>query len=83
MAEWFAPRHSKHAASNSTRIKEWISFRLALDHDATVMVTGLRCSEPGCPALETVIAILNDAGNQQYKLHKSKAEVVAADIQVL
>jgi len=33
--------------------------------------------------LETVIAILNDAGNQQYKLHKSKAEVVEADIQVL
>ena len=46
MAEWFAARHSKHAASNSTRIKEWISFRLALDHDATVMVRSFVARSP-------------------------------------
>lgn len=47
------------------------------------MVTELRCSEPGCPLLETVIAILSESGNRQYKLHKPIAEVGEDDVRDL
>jgi hypothetical protein len=40
-----------------------------------VMVTELRCSEPGCPPIETVIAILSKGANRQHKLHKRIEEV--------
>lgn len=58
-----------------------LSFRFGSDSSVTVIE--LRWSEPGCPTLETLIAILSDAGKQQYNLHKSVAEVVEVDIQVL
>jgi hypothetical protein len=47
------------------------------------MVTELRCSEPGCPPLETVIAILSENGSRQYRLHKSIEEVAEDDIRRL
>lgn len=63
------------------RIKDWVRDRFALGDDVVVMVTELRCSEPGCPPLETVIAILDGPGSKrQYKLHKGTAEVVRQDI---
>ncbi len=46
----------------------------------TVMVTELRCTEPGCPALETVIAILDTPGQpRQHKLQKPLADVTISD----
>jgi len=56
-------------------------FRLV--EDDTVMVTELRCSEPGCPPLETVIAVLSSSGSRHFKLHKSAAEIARADIDEL
>ncbi|MEM9039510.1 MAG: hypothetical protein AAGD33_06415 [Actinomycetota bacterium] len=50
------------------------------DVDATVLVTELACSEPGCPPIETVIAVLADTGNVQYKIHKPVAEVDVDDV---
>ncbi len=63
------------------QIKEWVRQHFALSDEAVVMVTELRCSEPGCPPLETVIAILDGPGSRrQHKLHKSVAELEAEDI---
>lgn len=68
----------------STRIKQWVAARFALDEDTSVLVTELRCTEEGCPPLETVIAILETPGKpRQYKLHKSMAEIIADDIVAL
>ena len=67
-----------------TRIKQWVAARFALNEDIPVMVTELRCTEPGCPPLETVIAILATPGQpRQYKLHKAMAEIIADDIVAL
>jgi hypothetical protein len=65
-------------------IKGWVSEALALPDDVTVMVTELRCSEPGCPPLETLIAVLRpSAPPEQRKLHKTAAEITADDIRGL
>jgi hypothetical protein len=73
-------------AGNVRRIEQirlWVRERLTLTEEAFVLVTELRCSEPGCPPLETVIAILDGPGQQrQFKLHRAIAEIEAADIRL-
>ncbi len=47
------------------RIKEWV----------------MRCTEPGCPPLETVVAILDGPGNRrQAKLHLPVAEITEQEV---
>lgn len=63
------------------RIKEWVKQSFNLPTDAVVMVTELRCTEPGCPPLETVVAILDGPGNRrQAKLHLPVAEITEQDV---
>ena len=40
-------------------VKRWAAEVFRLPESASVLVTELRCGEPGCPPLETVIAILS------------------------
>jgi hypothetical protein len=64
------------------RIKGWVQWHWRLDDSTVVMVTQLRCHEPGCPPIETVIALLPMAGARwQTKLHKAPEDVTEADIQ--
>ena len=47
------------------------------------MVSELRCSEPGCPPLETMIAVLDGPGRRrQFKFHKPIADVTQDDIEL-
>lgn len=65
-------------------VKGWVVETLALPDDVTVMVTELRCAEPGCPPLETVIAVMRPgAAPEQRKLHKATADITADDIRSL
>jgi len=64
----------------SAEIKAWTAEILSLGEEATVMVTELACSEPGCPPLETVVAILQAGDNRQMKLHKAMAEVTREEL---
>lgn len=65
-------------------IKGWVAEALALPDDVTVMVTELRCTEPGCPPLETVIAVLRPGQPpEQQKLHQASATITADDIRGL
>ncbi|MEM7094264.1 MAG: hypothetical protein AAF567_14775 [Actinomycetota bacterium] len=45
-----------------------------------MLVTELECSEPGCPPIETVIALLREGEQVQHKIHKPIAEVSEADV---
>ncbi|MFO0954303.1 MAG: hypothetical protein U0835_24730 [Isosphaeraceae bacterium] len=63
------------------RIKGWVAEALRLPEGAAVMVTQLQCREPGCPPLETVIAILDgSATNRKKTLHKAAADVSREDV---
>jgi hypothetical protein len=83
MSGLFASRRPLGTSPYTARIKRWVRELFALSDEATVMVTELRCSESGCPPLETMIAILNESGNRQYKLHKSIEEVMEDDVRRL
>jgi len=83
MPDLFAPTPRTGASSNCGNVKRWVRDLFVLADEATVMVTELRCSEAGCPPLETVIAILSVDGNRQYKMHKPMAEVTQDDLRGL
>jgi hypothetical protein len=71
-------------AAASARVRQWARELWQLGDEDSVLVTQLRCSEPGCPPLETVIVIAA-AGQPtvQHKLHKPTAEVSREDLQAL
>jgi hypothetical protein len=65
------------------QIRSWVKDRLDLDEETIVMVSELRCSEPGCPPLETLIAVLDGPGQRrQFKFHKAIADMTTNDIDV-
>ena len=63
------------------RIKQTTRTALNLAEDAAVSVSELACREPGCPDIETVIAILL-AGQppRVFRFHKAIIEVDSADL---
>ena len=66
------------------RIKSWTREIWSLSDDTTIMVTELECREPGCPPIETVIAVLEGPGlTKQYKIHKTTDGVGRHDLELL
>lgn len=62
--------------SRLREVKEWVREGLALPPAATVLVSELECKEPGCPPLETMIAILHGPGQRtERKIHLAVAEL--------
>lgn len=70
MFESVSPGNSRARLQKIKNIKSWAIQSLGLDSDVNLLVTELRCTEPGCPPLETVIAVLySDGAKKQYKIH--------------
>jgi hypothetical protein len=61
-------------------LKQLVHDLLGLEDEAVVMVTELQCAEPGCPPVETVIAVLRVGARRELKLHKPIVEVTRADL---
>ncbi|MFO0823969.1 MAG: hypothetical protein U0792_12805 [Gemmataceae bacterium] len=62
-------------------IKVWMREVLGLAGDAVVMVTELRCGEPGCPDVETVIVVMGEPGKgRHHRLPKPVREVTHFDV---
>jgi len=70
----------KPSPEHIARVKTWVQQSMALPESATVMVTELACREPGCPPLETVIAILDGATQRKHTLHKAVLDVTEGDV---
>lgn len=67
-----------------TEIKTWVRELLPLAPETSILVTELACTEPGCPPLETVVAVLKGPGeNVQQKIHRSVVEITKEDIVTL
>jgi hypothetical protein len=63
------------------RLQAWTREQFALATDATVFVTELACTRPGCPPIETVIAFwLDDGQRRHFKIFKPLHEVVRDDL---
>jgi hypothetical protein len=69
------------AGDAARRIKTWAREILDPDGAATVLVSELACSEPGCPPVETVVALLRGPGDTvKYTIHRPSAEITRADV---
>jgi hypothetical protein len=66
-------------ASAAARVKGWVAATLPPDDTRTVLVTELVCGEPGCPPVETVIALFGD-DERRWRLHKPMAVVTEDDV---
>jgi hypothetical protein len=65
----------------NAELNEWEAEVFRLGSDESVLVAEVRCAEPGCPPLETVIALLGTAGwPRQFKIPKALADVTFADV---
>ncbi|AUA17055.1 hypothetical protein GTZ78_14410 [Streptomyces sp. SID8361] len=60
-------------------LKQTVRRLLALDDDTAVMVRQLTCAEPGCPPLETIIAVLPMNGPALRWTLRTTAEEITED----
>lgn len=66
------------------RVREWAEARFLPADDDIVMVTEIACGQPGCPPLETVIALMRTGrAPVKFKLYKALAEVTEDDVRRL
>ncbi len=56
------------------RIKTWVYEILDLTTDVPVSISQLQCHEPGCPPIETVIAVMAQPP-QTFKIHAAADDV--------
>ncbi|MEM9907412.1 MAG: hypothetical protein AAF921_20560 [Cyanobacteria bacterium P01_D01_bin.44] len=75
----FDPPPQKISPTQLQQLKAWVYEALALDAAVPVSISQLKCTEPGCPPLETVIAVMTQPP-QTYKIHRPAAEIEQADI---
>ncbi len=74
------PRRPPH----SLELKETVRRLLSLDDDTAVVVRQLACTEPGCPPLETVIAVLPmDGPARRWTLHRPIDQITEDDLRPL
>ena len=63
------------------RLKDLTRQVLKLDEDSAVTISELACRDPGCPELETIIAVLRKGEPPKFaRIHKPLLEVTASDV---
>ncbi len=66
------------------RVKALVTERFDLPDTTTLAVAELRCHEPGCPPVETVVTARDADGRMwDWRIAKPLDEVAAADVEVL
>lgn len=67
-------------AAARRQLKDLATRLLDVAEGEVVMVTELACLEPGCPPVETVLAVLGTRPARQLKIHKAIPDVTEADV---
>ena len=62
------------------RVKGWARELLGLGDDVALTVMQLNCAEDDCPDVETVVGVLEQGSQRQYKVLKPLAEVTRDDL---
>ena len=69
------------AAGAVGHLKKIVADGLKLSEDTTLSIAELTCHEPGCPPVETIIAVIRSSQQTiQKKTHKSINEIHKDDI---
>ncbi|WP_084357007.1 hypothetical protein [Mycolicibacterium wolinskyi] len=72
----------KASAAHVDDLKGIVRATLDIPLDTTVLVQQLACAEPGCPPVETVIAVLSSQ-RTTWKIPKPTADIAVTDLQRL
>jgi hypothetical protein len=75
----FSQAKPRVAPEKVRQIKTWIRDLLEIDLETPISIHQLHCAEPGCPPVETVIAVMRSPA-QKYNIHKPIAEIEPIDI---
>lgn len=70
-------------SSRAAEIGDLVRTALALPEQAAVTVQQLACTEPGCPPIETKIAVLGMGSARRWTLHTPLSEVADSDVRRL
>lgn len=70
---------NKISSEQLKQLKAWVYQALALDEGIPVSISQLTCTEPGCPPLETVIAVMSQPP-QTYKIHQPAVDIEQGDV---
>lgn len=63
------------------QLKDTVRQLLDLDDDSAVVVRQLTCTEPGCPPVETVVAVLPmDGDARRWTLHRPADQITEDDL---
>lgn len=72
----------KASAAHLAGLKDVVRRALELDAETTVLIQQLACTEPGCPPVETVVAVLG-ATRRSWKLPSPTTDVTPAALRDL
>ena len=70
------PAHAARVA----QVRRWVHAHAPIPDDAVIMVKELACTEAGCPAVETVVAVLSQREQRSFKVPRPLAEVTEDDV---
>ena len=69
----------KVSTAQIQQLKSWVYEALTLGPDTSVSISQLRCTEPGCPPVETVIAVMTQPP-KTYKIHSPVSDLTQQDV---
>jgi hypothetical protein len=61
-------------------IGQWVRARFALDDQAEISVSEIKCTDPGCPDIDTYIYVKTEQGLKKYRIAKPLVYVRKWDI---
>ncbi|MGP4011164.1 hypothetical protein [Streptomyces sp. 4N124] len=80
----FRPGNPATPSPRLRELKETVRTLLDLDEDTAVVIRQLTCTEPGCPPLETVVAVLPMNGPaRRWTLHQPSDEITEDDLKAV
>jgi len=77
----FGKRTDETRSAAIRAIKQMARSLFDAADDDVIVVSELQCTEPGCPPLETIVALLRSGAEpRQVKLHKAAVDVSEQDL---
>jgi hypothetical protein len=70
-----APDAGNAALEQSRVVKSWVHAYLGLDEHAAITLHEVACVDPGCPLVETTIAVLEPGRTRRWKLTRPKVAI--------
>jgi len=64
--------------AHTAAIRRWVTERLGLGEGDVVGVLESPCTDPGCPLVETVVAVFSEGETRRYTFTRPKAAVTKA-----